>query len=243
MRIIARLDIKTGNLIKSVKFDGQKKIGTPEFFASNYYENNIDELIISNNTGSLFKTLLDYQIIKRIRSQITIPISAGGGITSINDAENLINHGCDKIIINSLLYENPKIFSELVSVFGSSSIIGSIQYNKHNKKTTYYKMAREQTGLSLADSIKKNIDYGCGEILLTEISNDGTYKGLDLNIIDDIQKFANTPFLIGGGFGKVDEIINFNNFVSAIVISSSLHYSKVKISDLIKKRNLVNLNN
>ena len=138
MRIIARLDVKTGFLIKSIKFDGQKKIGPPENFAFKYYENNIDELLILNNTGSLFNTLLDSNILEKIRSKVSIPISAGGGISSTKDAEKLINSGCDKIIINSLLYENPKVFSEIVSVFGSSSVIGSIQYKRNRLKRKIY---------------------------------------------------------------------------------------------------------
>ena len=242
MRIIARLDVKTGFLIKSIKFDGQKKIGPPENFAFKYYENNIDELIILNNTGSLFNTLLDSNILEKIRSKVSIPISAGGGISSTKDAEKLINSGCDKIIINSLLYENPKVFSEIVSVFGSSSVIGSIQYKRNNKNTTYFRMAREQSSLSLSDTIKKNIDYGCGEILLTEINNDGTYKGLDTTIYKDIKNFKSVPFLIGGGFNKIEEINYFNNFASAVVISSSFHYSKVRIKELINSRNCIRKN-
>ncbi len=242
MRIIARLDVKTGFLIKSIKFDGQKKIGPPENFAFKYYENNIDELLILNNTGSLFNTLLDSNILEKIRSKVSIPISAGGGISSTKDAEKLINSGCDKIIINSLLYENPKVFSEIVSVFGSSSVIGSIQYKRNNKNTTYFRMAREQSGLSLSDTIKKNIDYGCGEILLTEINNDGTYKGLDTKIYKDIKNFKSVPFLIGGGFNKIEEINYFNNFASAVVISSSFHYSKVNIKELINSRNCIRKN-
>ena len=237
MRLIARLDIKTGMLIKSVKFDGQRKIGNPEEFALKYSENNIDEIFLVNNTGSLFNTTLDSKIVKNIRSKVTMPIAGGGGINSTSEVERLIKSGCDKIILNTLLYENPKIFSEIVSIFGSSSVVGSIQYSRENKSSTYYKMAREQTGLNIFDTIKKNIEYGCGEILITEISRDGNYKGLDKETISVAKKFKEVPILIGGGFRDKNEIGFFKNNISAIVISSSLHYSKVNLSELIDHKN------
>ncbi len=237
MRIIARLDIKTGMLIKSVQFDGQRKIGKPENFATNYSDKGIDEIFLINNTGSLYDTNLDINIVKKIRSEISIPIAGGGGIKSTKDAEKLFNSGCDKIVINTLLYENPKVFSEIVSIFGSSSVVGSIQYNQKKKNLTYYKMARELTGMGLEDTIKKNLDYGCGELLITEINRDGHYVGLDINLIDIANKFKKVPVIIGGGFNDKNEISNFKNYISAIVISSSLHYKKIDLKKLIDHRN------
>ena len=239
MRIIARLDIKTGMLIKSVQFDGQRKLGKPEDFASEYFNKKIDEIFLINNTGSLYNTTLENEVIKKIRKKISIPIAGGGGVSTTKDAEELIKNGCDKIVLNTLLYEKPKVFSEIVSVFGSSSVVGSIQYNSTKNYSTYYKMAREKTGIDLVDAIKKNLDFGCGEILITEINRDGRYKGIDQNALGTIKKFKNTPILIGGGFKEKKEIELFNNHVSAIVISSSLHYQKVDLKDLIDYKNLL----
>ncbi len=89
MRLIARLDIKNDYLIKSVKYDGVRKIGDIKSYAEKYYINKIDELIITNITGSLYKTKLESSIIKNIRKNIHIPITCGGGISSLNDAEVL----------------------------------------------------------------------------------------------------------------------------------------------------------
>jgi len=239
MRIIARLDIKTGMLIKSVQFDGQRKLGKPEDFASKYFNNKIDEIFLINNTGSLYNTILENEVIKKIRKKISIPIAGGGGVSTTKDAEEFIKSGCDKIVLNTLLYENPKIFSEIVSVFGSSSVVGSIQYNSAKNYSTYYKMARETTGMNLPDTIKKNLDFGCGEILITEINRDGRYKGLDQQALNVIKKFKKTPILIGGGFKEKKEIEFFKDHVSAIVISSSLHYQKINLKDLVDYKNLL----
>ncbi|MDA7552997.1 HisA/HisF-related TIM barrel protein [Candidatus Pelagibacter sp.] len=236
MRIISRLDIKTDLLIKSIQFDGVRKIGNPEQFAVKYFNENIDEIFLINNTGSLYNTQLNGLIVKNIRSKVSIPIAGGGGIRSLENAENLINSGCDKIVINSLIHENPKIFSQIISMFGSSSVVGSIQYSRIKKDTTYYKMARETTGIKLSDMIKKYIDLGCGEILITEINNDGRFLGLDLELIDITKQFEQVPILIGGGFKDEEDIEAFNLHASAVVISSALHYEKIKIKDLIYKR-------
>jgi imidazole glycerol-phosphate synthase subunit HisF len=239
MRIIARLDIKTGMLIKSVQFDGQRKIGEPKDFAQNYYDEKIDEIFLINNTGSLYDTLLELDIIKKIRSLVSIPIAGGGGIKTVQDAEKLFNSGCDKIVMNTLLYENPKVFSEIVSIFGSSSVVGSIQYNQKNDNLTYYKMARELTGMSLDETINKNIEFGCGELLITEINRDGHFSGLDKKLINTAKKFSHLPILIGGGFIGKKEIDDFKNVISAIVISSAFHYKKIQLKNLIDYRNLL----
>ena len=113
MRIISRLDIKSNLLIKSVKFDGVKKIGDPEIFANDYYKSGIDELLIINNTGSLYNTKLDPELIKYIRKNKALPITSGGGIKSLQDAICLIQSGSDKIVINSLIHKNYKEVKKL----------------------------------------------------------------------------------------------------------------------------------
>ena len=236
MRIIARLDIKTGQLIKSIRFDGTRKVGDALKFSELYFENGIDEIFLSNITGSLFNTKLDLDLIKNIRSKVQIPLSGGGNIRNLEDAEKIIESGCDKLVINSLIHEDLDEFNKIVSLFGSSSIVGSIEYAKENVYRSYYKMARELTGYNLEDTIKKYEDIGCGEILLTEISGDGTYCGLDETIIPIIKKFQKSPILLGGGFNTFDQLKNFKEVISACVVSSALHYNKVNIKDL-KKNN------
>ena len=159
MRIISRLDIKSNLLIKSVKFDGVKKIGDPEIFANDYYKSGIDELLIINNTGSLYNTKLDPELIKYIRKNKALPITSGGGIKSLQDAICLIQSGSDKIVINSLIHKNYKEVKKIINSLGSSSVVGAIQFDTRSEKfMTLYEMAREFTNLSLIETIKKYID-------------------------------------------------------------------------------------
>jgi len=233
MRLIARLDIKNDYLIKSVKYDGVRKIGDIKSYAEKYYTNKIDELIITNITGSLYKTKLESSIIKKIRKNIHIPITGGGGISSVNDAETLIENGCDKVIINSIIHEDVSIAKQIIKHVGSSSVVGSIQYTNSDDFNSHYRMGREKTGLNLRDTIKKYNDIGVGEIVLTNISNEGTYSNLDRDIIGIIDEFKFIPILIGGGFRSPEELSFFNKKFSAVVISSALHYNKITVNDLI----------
>ena len=229
MRIISRLDIKNSHLIKSINFDGTRKIGNPISYAKDYYDNNIDEIFLINNTGSLYNTVINYDVIKEVRKNISIPIAGGGNIKKLQIAENFIISGCDKIIINSLAYENLSEVKKIISQLGSSSVVGSIQYSKKTH-LTYYKMARELTGYNLDDNIKFYQDVGFGEILLTQIEGDGRYCGLDDSIIPLINTNSTLPILVGGGFKDNNEIKKFNKIASAIVISSALHFKKVDLT-------------
>tara|TARA_B110000240_G_C13348156_1_gene388531 strand:+ start:112 stop:798 length:687 start_codon:yes stop_codon:yes gene_type:complete len=226
-------------LIKSVKFDGVKKIGDPKIFASNYYNSGIDELLLVNNTGSLYNTQLDKDLIKSIRKNKALPITSGGGIKSLSDAISHIESGSDKIIINSLIHKNYKEAKKIVNSLGSSSVVGAIQFDTRNEKfMTLYEMAREFTNLSLIETIKKYIDLGVGEILLADINRDGCYAGLNEKLIDILFEFRDkAPLLIGGGFSQKNQIKKFREIASGLVISSAFHYKKINIKELISYNN------
>tara|TARA_B100000686_G_scaffold125200_2_gene132675 strand:+ start:16636 stop:17370 length:735 start_codon:yes stop_codon:yes gene_type:complete len=238
MRIISRLDIKQSFLIKSVMFDGVRKVGDPFEYANNYYKSLIDELMLVNNTGSLYGTQLDSNIVKKIRDNKAIPLSAGGGITCLEDAKKLISSGADKVVINTLIHKNSNEVSKIINLLGSSSVVGVIEIEKRsNKLMSVYEMARQSSGLDLDQTIKKYLDLGIGEIVLTDVSNDGCYKGLNLDFIEVVNRHEHkAPFLISGGFIEKKEINKFLNFFSGVVISSVFHFGKLDVKSLMKYR-------
>lgn len=244
MRIISRLDIKNDNLIKAIMFDGVKQLGDPEIFAQKYFEDGIDELMIINNTGSLYNTKLNTKLLEKIRIKKPIPISAGGGISNYDDAMKLIESGSDKIVINSLIHKDIKEAKKIIDTLGASSVIGAIQYEiKNGKFLTYYEMARESTNLNLNETINLYVECGVGEVLLSNISNDGCFVGLGEDIKEQIYPFyQKIPILLGGGFISLNEIEVYKEFVSGIVISSAFHYEKILVSEaVLASKNLVEL--
>ena len=230
-----------GTLIKSVMYDGVRKIGNPAEYANNYVESSIDELMLINNTGSLYNTKLDLDLIKEIRKKKALPISAGGGITNCKDAENLIQSGCDKVVINSLIHKNVEEVVKIVDALGSSSVTGAIQFEKRDDSyVTLYEMARESTGLNLIDTIKMYKDLGVGELLITDIKRDGCYTGLNSEIFDIVSKFKDDfPIILSGGFINFEDINLYKDLLSGISVSSAFHLNKLKVSETIKYRNKI----
>ena len=146
MRIIARLDIKNSNLIKSINFEGLKVLGNPNVFAKKYYEEGADELIFMDLVASLYNRNSLHDIIKKASENIFIPFTVGGGIRTIDDALKIFDSGADKIAVNTAAIKNPKLINNLAKRFGSQAIVVSIEAKKQNDMwEAYIESGREQT--------------------------------------------------------------------------------------------------
>ena len=180
MRVIAKLDIKQNDLIKSIRYDGVRKIGNPEEYIKKYVNFDIDEIVILSPTSPLYNTKIDLDFLKRLNKYCNIPIMAGGGVKKLNDAKDLIKNGAEKIILNTLFHENIEETRKIIKTFGSTSVVASIEYKKvGNKYETFHTMARSKTSLNLKDSIDYLEEIEVGEIILNNINNDGKLNGID----------------------------------------------------------------
>ena len=117
MRIIARLDIKSENLIKGIQFEGLRVIGNPNEYAIKYYNNNADEILLIDTVASLYNRNNIVEIINKASENIFVPITAGGGIREIKDVEKLLKNGADKVFVNTGAVNNPKLINDLVKEF------------------------------------------------------------------------------------------------------------------------------
>ena len=233
-RIIARLDIKGENLIKSINLEGLKKIGLPQTFAKKYYEANIDELIFVDTVATLYGRNQLQKIIFEASKEIFVPLTIGGGIRSIRDAENSFMAGADKILINSQAVKNPNFIYELSKKFGNQSIVINIEVKKINKNwEVFITNGRDRTGLEVEDWIKKCQDLGAGEIMVTSIDNEGTGKGPDLGLVKLIQNTAKLPVIYSGGIGNLEDIKDLCKYkIDALALSRVLHYNLHTISEI-----------
>ena len=238
MRTIARIDIKNNHVIKGINLEGLRKIGDPEKIIKKYYNNKIDELLLLDSVASLYGRNNLFNFIKEITKEIFVPITLGGGIRSLKDIENSLNSGADKVAINSGALENPNFLTEAVNNFGESTIIVNIEAKKiGNDQWEPYKFCgREKTNIQINDWIKTIHDKGCGEILITSIDHEGTEKGFDIELINNIYESINKPLIVSGGCGKIEDIVeikkNFENI--SIAIASALHYKNIEISEIKK---------
>ena len=235
MRIIAKLDIKQSHLIKSIRYDGVRKIGDLKNYLKKYLTFDLDEIVFLNCTGSLYNSKINLNLLNEMNSLCNFPISAGGGIKNLDDASKLIFNGCDKIILNTLIHENLNEAKKIINTFGSASVVGSIQYREKDEIfETYHTMARVKTKYNLRECINFFEESGVGEIILNNIDNDGKISGIDENskLIKIIQDKRNIPFLINGGFKSFEQIKKYNKIFSGIIISSALHFNKIEYNDI-----------
>ena len=238
MRTIARIDIKNNFVIKGINLEGLRKIGDPEKIIKDYYNNTIDELLIIDSVASLYGRNNLFEFIKEITREIFVPITLGGGIRSLEDIENALKSGADKVAINSKALEDPNFLNKAVKNFGESTIIVNIEAKKilPNKWEPYKFCGREKTNINLDDWIKTIQQKGCGEILLTSIDYEGTESGFDIDLINHVYKLIKKPLIISGGCGNLDHILElkekFQNV--SIAIASVLHYKILSIPEIKK---------
>ena len=243
LRIVARLDIKNENLIKGIHLEGLRKLGDPNKFAKEYYDDGVDEIIYMDSVASLYGRNSLENILEKTVKNVFVPITAGGGIRTVNDARKMLLNGADKVAINSAAIKNPKLVSELANTFGSQSIVVSIEAKNigDNKWEAYIDNGREKTGKDVFEWIEQSISLGAGEILITSIDRDGTSRGFDLDLVKNISNFSSVPTIVSGGMGKLSDLEKMvkNENVNAVAIASFIHYKKMKISEIKETLNQV----
>jgi cyclase len=158
-----------------------------------------DEIIVLNATKK-DKDIVEFSnTLKRIVEDVFIPVSAGGGVKSIKDAELLFNSGADKIVLNSILFNDINLVHKLIEKFGSQSIVASVDYINNE---VFINNGIKKINRCLKDYIEDITSLGIGEIYLNSIDRDGTGFGYDFETINDVAKYIKTPLIIAGGAGN-----------------------------------------
>ena len=234
--MIARLDIKGPNLIKGVHLEGLRVVGDPIDFASEYYQEGIDEILFMDAVASLYGRNHLGAIISQTAQDIFVPITVGGGIRSAKDARDVLNSGADKIAINSAAVVRPELIREVAEDFGSQATVLSVEAKKNHNGTweVYTDNGREKSGRLVTEWIEEGVSLGAGEILVTSVDREGTGKGFDISLMHKISTIVTVPVIASGGMGKMSDIHELisGSEISAIAIANSLHYKKVTIQEV-----------
>lgn len=210
-RIIFTLIYADGYFNQSRNFRLQK-VGNINWLEQNYKFKEIsyflDELIVINATRDNKEINTFAKELKKIIHNVFIPITAGGGITSINDAKLLFNSGADKLIINSILYTKPDLVKDLVQQYGSQSLVASVDYSKINGTiNVFINDGTKKIDMNIEDYLRYIENLGIGEIYLNSIERDGTGFGYDFDTIDNLSNQLNKPLIVAGGAGNADHLI------------------------------------
>ena len=230
MRIIARLDIKNEKLIKGVMMEGLRVLGNASEFACKYQKMGVSEIFYVDNVASLYGRNNLTSLIKEHVKNCRIPVTVGGGISSIDNVYKLMQVGADKIVINTSALNDPKLIKDIADIFGSQAVAVSIQTIKiGNNYELRTHGGREKNNEDIIEWIKKIQDLGCGEIFITAIHRDGTLKGPDLNLIEKIRNYCQVPLVYSGGISDKKQIsyLRENKLCEGLAIGKALHLDKI----------------
>ncbi|MCL2070993.1 MAG: imidazole glycerol phosphate synthase subunit HisF [Oscillospiraceae bacterium] len=212
-KIIPCLDIKNGRVVKGVKFADLKDAGDPAEIAEHYSKSGADEIVFLDITATVENrgTMLD--VIARTAKNVTAPITVGGGIRTVEDAQAVINAGANKVGVNSAAVAHPALISELADKFGSEKVVAAIDGKRGLAADCgkYYVCVNGGMKLTDIDAVEWAIECekrGAGEILLTSFDADGTKSGYDLEMNRAVAAAVNIPVTASGGAGSLEDIYN-----------------------------------
>lgn len=236
IRLIARLDVKAPFLIKGIHLEGVRKVGDPQEFARHYYEEGIDEIVYVDAVASLYQRNSLAEVVRRTAENVFIPITVGGGIRSVADAQALLRAGADKVAINTQATKEPKLVRDVSQAFGSQCMVLSIQAKRRSGGgwEAYCDGGREHTGLDVVDWAKRGEELGAGEILLTSVDREGTRNGFDVELVRQVSEAVNIPVIASGGMGQVDHLLEVvrTGKADAVAMAHVLHYRAVTLADI-----------
>jgi imidazole glycerol-phosphate synthase subunit HisF len=242
-RIIPCLDIKNGRTVKGVNFVDLRDAGDPVELAEIYAQNGADELVFLDisATEEKRKTLAD--LVMRVAQKINIPFTVGGGISSVEDVELLLNSGADKVSINSSAVKNPLLINELAAKFGSQCIVVAIDAKQIDGEWIVHLIGgKVPTTVKLFDWAKEVEQRGAGEILFTSMDHDGTKNGFANEALAKLGTLVNIPIIASGGAGNMQHFVDtfIDGKADAALAASVFHFKEIDIMDL--KRELKNNN-
>lgn len=235
-RIIACLDVTGGRVVKGVNFVNLRDAGDPVELAGRYSEQGIDELVFLDITASSDNrdTLID--VVTRTARAVSIPLTVGGGVRSVDDARLLLQAGADKVSVNTAAVKRPELIRELSSAFGAQAVVLAIDARRRPDAgwTVFTRGGRVDEGLDVIDWARQGEDMGAGEILLTSMDTDGVQTGFDLALTRAVVTATSIPIIASGGAGRPEDFARVftDTGVSAALAASIFHDGTLGIADL-----------
>ncbi len=245
-RIIPCLDINNGRTVKGINFENIRDAGDPVELAMYYSEQGADELVFLDITATIEKRKTMVALVKDIAAHINIPFTVGGGISSVENAYELLRNGADKISVNSAAFKSPEIIEQMAKEFGNQCVVLAIDTKKEadEKWYVYLNGGRLKTDVLTFDWAGQAIDLGAGEILLTSMNNDGTKSGFANDITSLLSSGFPVPVIASGGAGTMDHFkdVFLTANADAALAASVFHYKEIEIPALKKFLHDKNIN-
>jgi cyclase len=235
-RIIPCLDIKDGRTVKGVNFENIRDAGDPVELGALYAQQGADELVFLDITATVEKRKTLSALVNKIAHHINIPFTVGGGISSVEDVQVLLQNGADKISVNTAAFKNPELVRELAREFGSQCVVLAIDTRQEadGKWYVYLNGGRTKTDTGCLDWARQAVELGAGEILLTSMNHDGTKQGFALDITAQLAAALPVPVIASGGGGTMAHFTDVfeKGKADAALAASIFHFKEIGIPEL-----------
>jgi cyclase len=234
-RIIACLDVRDGQVVKGVNFEGLRSAGDPAELARRYNVESIDELVILDITATLEKRRALADTIRRVARELFIPLAVGGGIRSEDDAAAAVEAGADKVSLNTAALSNPSLITTLANRYGSQAVVVAIDAKREGEIfAVYVRSGQTATDRDAVDWARQAEACGAGEILLTSIDRDGTKAGFDCPMTAAVSAAVTIPVIASGGAGTLDHFVDVFTAgrADAALAASIFHYAETGVKTL-----------
>jgi imidazole glycerol-phosphate synthase subunit HisF len=234
-RIIACLDVRNGQVVKGINFEGLRNAGDPAELAQRYNEEGIDEVVILDVTATLEGRRALAETVSAVARRIFIPLTVGGGIRSEADAAAAIDAGAEKVSLNTAALSDPALITRLASRYGSQAAIVAIDAKwMDGRAMVYARSGQAGTSREAVEWAREAADRGAGEILLTSIDRDGTKAGFDCALTAAVSQAVAIPVIASGGAGSLDHFVDVfeGGCADAALAASIFHFSEHAVRDL-----------
>jgi cyclase len=234
-RIIACLDVRNGQVVKGVNFEGLRSAGDPAELARRYNAEGIDELVILDIAATLEARRALAATIRAVARELFIPLAVGGGIRTEDDAAEAVGAGADKVSLNTAALSDPGLISTLARRYGSQAVIVAVDANREGGRfAVFARSGQAATARDAVEWAREAERRGAGEILLTSIDRDGTKAGFDCELTAAVSSAVSIPVIASGGAGSLDDFVDVFRAgrADAALAASIFHYSETSVRAL-----------
>lgn len=238
-RVMPCLLLQGRGLVKTVKFKNERYVGDPINAVRIFNQKEVDELVLFDINSTTKASPINYPLLEQITSECFMPVCYGGGVKTLEDFRRLFSMGIEKVSISSLLFDNPEVVTKAVAIYGSQSIIATldIKLSKYRKKyQVYTHSSKQKRKYTPVEAAKYACSLGVGEVIINTIHRDGTWSGFDQDLIKNICQNVDVPVVAAGGAGTLDDIkdVVVNANASAVALGSMAVFQAKDMGVLIK---------
>ena len=229
-RIISCLDTDGARVVKGVNFVGLRDAGDPVALAARYNDEGADELVVLDIAASRDQRPTFLETIRRVAAELSIPLTAGGGIRTLEDGRAVVRAGADKVTVNTAAVQRPELISELSREFGAQAVVLAIDAKRNgNHWDVMVRGGRESADRDAIGWAKSGVGWGAGEILLTSVDRDGTQVGFDTELTAAISNAVSVPVIASGGAKLPEHFVEiFKRGAADAALAASIFHDSVQ---------------